>query len=745
MCKRKNLYYLLSMLCLFRASGSAQASAPELWYWHHSYLATDQAVQSSETLIDRAKAAGYTGVAFYDSSFSFMSDSFWPSQNLTRMQQVMAYAAAKGMKVTGEAAPFGDSRDALQADPNWAEASRVTGSQFQVNSSGTQLNFLNSFPGLANAGFESGKNGWFSMGDAGTNVDYSVAHGGIASGVITNAPANARFVQQVTLKPWRQYHLRLFYRSQNFSGSPAIYMFDSANFNIMRLNVAYFNASGSQGWTQLDYTFNSQSTTQGSLYFGIWGGSQGSLWFDDVLLEETALIYVTRRSGTPVQVYDPNNTNHIYLEGTDYNYISDKQMTASRTPFTDNYHAPSSVTLPAGTHLQPGQIVAVDSYSAFPIPGQLDIAMCLTEPGVLSWMKQNAQATQSVLPSGAGIFLQYDELRQMNSCGSCRAKNMTPGQLLAASVGQSIQVINSVIPSAPLYVWSDMFDPYHNATGNYYYVEGDLSGAWSGVPSSVTIMNWNLGNLKNSLNWFSGLNSSQPTPHQQIIAGYYDNGNGTQSAQQELTAAAGIPGIRGLMYTTWNDDYSQLENFAASAQANWSTYLSSIGGAVSNPPVSVTPPATNPSPGTLTTAPVQIISKSSGKCLDISGVSKSPGAVLLQWSCWGGPNQQWDLAANSDGTYQVISVNSGMSLDVAGGPSVTSDGANIVQWPYWGGSNEKWQIQPTSDGYYQIVAQSSGKCLDVTGGPGATQDGALMEQWSCWGGDNQKFKLVPRQ
>jgi hypothetical protein len=367
--------------------------------------------------------------------------------------------------------------------------------------------------------------------------------------------------------------------------------------------------------------------------------------------------------------------------------------------------------------------------------------MCLNEAAVLDWMKQNAQATQSVLPSGAGVFLQYDEIRQLNSCASCRAKNMTPGQLLAASVSQSIQIINSAMPNAPLYVWSDMFDPYHNATGNYYYVEGDLAGSWNGVPSNVIIMNWNLGNLKNSLNWFSGLNSSQPTPHQQIIAGYYDNGDGAKSAQQELAAAAGIPGIRGLMYTTWNDDYSQLENFAASAQANWSAYLSSIGGAVSSTP----PPPSTSTPGTLTTAPVQIISKSSGKCLDVPALSKTGGVVLEQLSCWGGPNQQWDLSANSDGTYQVISVNSGLSLDVAGGPTATTDGASVIQWQYWGGSNEKWKIQPTSDGYYQLIVQSSGKCLDVTGGPGATQDGALMEQWSCWGGDNQKFQIVPRQ
>lgn len=745
MYKNKKALYLLATLFLFRLGGYAQANTPELWYWQHGYLATDQAVQNSEALIDRAKAAGYTGVAFYDSSFSFMSDSFWPAQNVTRMQQVMAYATSKGLKVTAEVAPFGDSRDALQANPNWAEASRVVGSQFQVNSAGNQLNFINSFPGLNNPGFESGRNAWFNMGDAGTGVDYSVAHSGIASGVITNAPANARFTQQVTLKPWRQYHLRVYYKSQNFSGSPAIYMFDTTNFNIMRLNVAYFNASGTQGWTELDYTFNSQDSTQGSLYVGVWGGSRGSLWFDDIQLEETALIYVTRRSGTPLQMYDPNNPGTVYQEGRDYNYITDNQMTASRTPFTDTYHAPTAVTLPAGTRLRPGQIVAIDSYSAFPIPGSLDISLCLTEPAVLNWMNQNVQSIKSVLPSGAGLFMQYDEIRQMNSDAACRNKNMTPGQLLSASLGQSIQTLNSAIPNAPLYVWSDMFDPYHNATSNYYYVEGDLSGSWNGLPSNVTVMNWNLGNLKNSLTWFSGQNSSQPTPHQQIIAGYYDSGNGTQAAQQELAAANGINGIRGLMYTTWNDDYSQLENFAAAAQANWGAYLSSIGGAVTTAPVnsSVPPPAS--STASLTTAPMQIIAKSSGKCVDVDGISKNQGALVHQWDCWAGPNQLWDFSANSDGTYQITSVNSGMALDVNGGFSATGDGAVVIQWPYWGAPNEKWQVQPTSDGYYQLVPQLSGKCLDVTGGPGATGNGVLLEQWACWGGDNQKFKIVPLQ
>lgn len=536
----------IHLFCLFAAlcfQGRAQGPTPQLWYWHHSYLSTDEAVQSSEALIDQAAAAGYTGVAVWDSSFSFMSDSFWPSSNVARMQKVLNYASSKGLQVLATTAPFGDSNDALQANPNWAEAQRVVGTQFQVNSSGTQLQLMNSFPGLANPGFEAGRVDWFDLNDAGVSVDTTVAHTGIASARIQNAPANARLRQLVNLKPWREYHLRLFYKSQNFSGFSQLLIFDAANSNEVRVNPQ-FNISSTQDWTQVDYTFNSQDSTQAWLYLGVWGGSSGTLWFDDILIEETALIYTIRRAGTPVKVYDPNSGT-VYQEGVDYNYIIDPRINSTRTPYTDVYHQPPTVTLPSGTHLSPGQIVDIDSYSVFPISGIDDVAMCLTEPGVLNWLTQNAQSVQTVLPSGAGIFMQYDELRQANSCLTCKAKNMTAGELLAWSVVNSIQTYNSVIPGAPLYVWSDMFDPYHNAVASYFNVEGDLSGSWKGLPANVTIMNWNLNALTHSLTWFSGQNAAQPVAHQQIIAGYYDSGNGTSAAQSELARAAGIPGVMG--------------------------------------------------------------------------------------------------------------------------------------------------------------------------------------------------------
>ena len=317
------------------------------------------------------------------------------------------------------------------------------------------------------------------------------------------------------------------------------------------------------------------------MYFGVWGGSSGSISFDDVRVGETSLVYVLRRPGTPLRVYDPDNRDVTYQEGKDFNPIVDIRMDSSRTPFGDTYHDPNPVTLPASTRLKAGQIIAMDYYAAFPVPGALGITMCLTEPGVLKWQTENGRAIKRALPPGGGILLAYDEMRQMNSCASCRAMHLTAGQLLAWSARQSIDLYHKAAPGAPLYFWNDMFDPFHNARNHYYYVEGDLYGSWEGLDPSVTIMNWNLGDLKNSLSWFAGLNSKQPNHFHQVIAGYYDTHDGAAAAQQELSQAAGIPGILGLMYTTYVDDYTQLENFANAARTGWPAYAASTTGQTS--------------------------------------------------------------------------------------------------------------------------------------------------------------------
>ena len=139
---------------------------------------------------------------------------------------------------------------------------------------------------------------------------------------------------------------------------------------------------------------------------------------------------------------------------------------------------------------------------------------------------------------------------------------------------------------------------------------------------------------------------------------------------------------------------------------------------------------------------VNVISKNSGKCLDVVGSSTTAGANTQQWACWGGTNQQFLFTAVPGG-YKVTARNSGLQLAVAGGPAATANGARIVQWRYSGGTNEIWKLTPTTDGYFSIAALNSGKCLDVSGI--SLNDGAGIQQWACWGGDNQKWQIVAVQ
>jgi hypothetical protein len=554
---------------------------PELWYWHHSYLSPTSSVepQHSEQLVDEAVDAGYTGLVFWDSALTFANRPGW---DITNLKTVVAYAKSKGLAVLANGAPVGYSNDMLQSNPNLAEGAKIVGGQFTVSASGSALETVNSLAPLQNPGFESGETVWFNTGDARTGVDTTVAHTGTASGVIhgdSSATDNARFTQAMTLVPWRLYHLQLWFKTAGFSGNTlnaeVLDFTTQKNVTLTRMYESPATTGGDQDWTVFDYAFNSQDSTAVTLYIGIWGGFSGTVWIDDVLAEETSLVNVLRRNGTPLKVYDTSTT---YTEGTDYGAVSDPALAASPGNY-DPWHAPPTVTVPSGSKLAPGSTVSMDYYTVVPQIGY-EVSSCLSDPAVQTWNQANAQALLPAFSPGTGVFLQYDEMRQGDSCEECQSKNMTAGPLLAWNVQQTVGTLEGVWGAGTtFYFWDDMFSPYHNAVANYYDVESDLTGSWVGLPPGAVIMNWNLGSLTKSLTFFSGTDTtpSPPQAHafQQIIAGYYDSGDGATSATSELTAATGIKGVVGLMYTSWEDDYTQLGPYAAAAKAAWPAYKAS--------------------------------------------------------------------------------------------------------------------------------------------------------------------------
>ena len=133
----------------------------------------------------------------------------------------------------------------------------------------------------------------------------------------------------------------------------------------------------------------------------------------------------------------------------------------------------------------------------------------------------------------------------------------------------------------------------------------------------------------------------------------------------------------------------------------------------------------------------EIVSRNSGKCLDVSGASTDAGAPAIQWTCHGGLNQQWRLEPAGGGAFRIIARHSGQALDVYG--ALLDDVAPIIQWPVHGGDNQVWTLEPASDGYVRIVARHSGKAMDVEFA--SADDGARVIQYTPHGGANQQWLL----
>ncbi|HEY7057644.1 MAG TPA: RICIN domain-containing protein [Vicinamibacterales bacterium] len=133
-----------------------------------------------------------------------------------------------------------------------------------------------------------------------------------------------------------------------------------------------------------------------------------------------------------------------------------------------------------------------------------------------------------------------------------------------------------------------------------------------------------------------------------------------------------------------------------------------------------------------------IISKGSGKGLDVEGRSTANAANVQQWEFGGGSNQKWDVIDLGRGEYAIVSQGSNKVLTVA--DASADDGANIVQYRWNGGDNQRWRIERSGGGFFEIVNVNSDKCLDVEGKK--TDNGVRIQQWSCGGAPNQLWRIA---
>jgi hypothetical protein len=524
------------------------------WFYVMQNLQVTENVPKLQQLMRRAKAAGYNGMVLADYKLNILDRV--PDHYFRNAEAIKATAKELGLGLYPAVFGIGYSNGLLAHDPNLAEGLPVRGARFVVKGRSAQLE-SDAPPVLKGGGFEEGNgnraSGWDYQDDPGrtTFLDTSVKHGGNSSLRMQDlGGSNGRVHQLVALKPWRQYAVHFWVKTEDFVSAGdvrcAVLTEDGGSLSFAELGV-----KRSQDWTEYHVVFNSRKYSQARIYLGVWGGRSGRLWFDDARMEEAGLLNVLRRSGCPLQVV--SETGNELREGVDFETVKDPKL--GNVPYAGEYsvwHEAPSIRLTPNSRIKDGQVLRVSFYHVQTVmEGQ--VAACLSEPKVYEILRD--QCTRVVRLFGPpGLFFSHDEMRQSGWCALCSRPGASPGQLLAENMRRCVETAKSILPGGELFVWNDMFDPFHNAVDRYYLTNGTLAGSWEGLPKEVVVVNWHFGRRKENMPWFASRGNRQ------ILAGYYDGS--PASIRQWLNDSKGVAGIVGVMYTTWVNNFNDLEAFA---------------------------------------------------------------------------------------------------------------------------------------------------------------------------------------
>jgi Ricin-type beta-trefoil lectin domain len=137
-------------------------------------------------------------------------------------------------------------------------------------------------------------------------------------------------------------------------------------------------------------------------------------------------------------------------------------------------------------------------------------------------------------------------------------------------------------------------------------------------------------------------------------------------------------------------------------------------------PATGTPPAEHTAP---------LVGGGSGRCLDVTGVSQTPGTQVEIWDCNGGVNQLWHQTAAGElrvygDTRCLDALNQG-----------TGNGTRAVISSCGGQASQQWRVNTSGT----VTGVQSGRCLDVSNA--ATGNGAAVQLWDCNGQTNQQWRF----
>jgi hypothetical protein len=358
---------------LLAAPSLVAAEKFEKWIYRATNLLVDKNVDALGVLLARGEAAGYTHMLLSDSKFSRLREM--DARYFKNVDRVKQLAAQHHIEIVPALFSVGYSNDLLSNDPNLIEALPVKSLPMVVRG-GVAVIDDPTVPKLPGGTFDD-KKGW-SWADETVHFENGAAR------VTDPKGAHARVSRKITVQPWRQYHVSVRVKTQDFKGKPEIKALPEKGAALCWDDL---RVKPTQDWQTHHVVFNSQENTSVGIYFGVWGGETGSLWWDDAKIEEVAFLNMPRRPGCPLLITREAADSAALQEGVDFESLTDPRM--GTNPYAGEYdvwHEPPQLKtkLPDGTKLRASYYHGMTVYE-----GQAMI--CPSEPKTVELLRDQAQ------------------------------------------------------------------------------------------------------------------------------------------------------------------------------------------------------------------------------------------------------------------------------------------------------------------------------------------------------------------
>ena len=575
----------LLLLAAF-AAASAAGELKEKWVFYTDNIATKEKCDGFIALMERSKKAGYTHMLLDDpylQALDCMPESYF--ENSARARKA---AQDLGLVVVPSIFNVGYSTRVLYHDSNLAAGLPAKNVRFVVGG-GIATPDPAAVPKVINGGFEAVMGqvlaGWApdEFSAPCVSLDFQTKHEGASALRMTAfdaLPAAARgdcaLTQTVKVDPFKYYRLTVWRKTSGVKASGSSVILASAdghrrlcytNFEIDP--VADYNDYVAQDsdWRQFQLTFNTLESRTMTIRVGLEGARKGTVWWDDLKVEPAGLANVLRRELTPLTVVSSDGMIQ-YREGLDFAPVVDEKLGAAPMPdwlsvlppkggIYDVWHEPPAIVLTKDSRIKDGDVLLVSYFHPHVIYSH-QVNCSLEDPKVFDLFDEQMKRVKALWDAPIYV-LSYDEVRvagwELQPAGTRRAT----AQLLARHVATECSIVRKYAPDARIVVWSDMFDPYHNARKvtpdgrDYYLTNGGYYGSWEGIPKDVTIFSWNA--KPESFKFFAGLG------HKFLVAGYYDVPVAKDMARWRK-AVGDTPGVYGFMYTTYTKNYRDLEEYS---------------------------------------------------------------------------------------------------------------------------------------------------------------------------------------